>query len=143
MRAVHVLGKGFSPPASATNFGGGAGIELSLAGTVDLSAYAGISFWAKSASASDINVQFGTPDTDPRYCDCLQTGSCYSTHARLVPGVTQVETKYTVRWIDLRQPTYVMAPIPFDPTRVLNIIFGSNGPVPQFDFWIDEVTLVK
>jgi len=143
MRAVHVAGRGFSPPASATNFGGGAGIALSLAGTVDLSAYSGISFWAKSDTRSDINVQFGTPDTDPRYCTCLTSGNCYSTHSQLLIGVSPVETKYTVRWVDLRQPTYVMAPVPFDPTNVLNIIFGSNGPAPQFEFWIDEVTLIK
>ena len=142
-RAVHVLGKGFMPPASATNWGGGAGIALSIVGPVDLSAYAGISFWAKSDSASDIVVQFSTPDTDPRYCTCLATGNCYTTHAQIVTGVSQVERKYTVRWVDLHQPTFTMLPIPFDPSNVLNILFASNGPVPQFDFWIDEITLIK
>jgi hypothetical protein len=147
--AVHVIGKGFMPPPSATNWGGGVGIALSLSGPTtpaptDLSSYSGISFWAKSGSVvSDINVQIGTTDTDPNYCTCVSTNNCYVTHAFLLRAVPQAETKYTVRFAELKQPFYVTNPIPFDPTRVLTIIFASNGPVPYFDYWIDEVSLAK
>jgi len=147
--AVHVLGKGFIGPASATNWGGGVGMALSLGGPAlpaptDLSAFRGISFWAKSGSVvSDISVQISTVDTDPNYCTCAATSSCYATHSFLLSAVPQVEAKYTVRFTDLRQPDYIGAPTPFDPSHVLNIIFSSNGPVQDFDYWVDEISVVK
>jgi len=154
--ALHVAGSGFMGPASATNWGAGAGFSLggaipgglsTGAGTTtqptDVSMYTGISFYAKSANMSDVSVQFSTPDTDPSYCTCQAASLCYTTHAAVVPMIAAAWTQYTVKFADLKQPTYVMAPVPFDPTSLLTINFASNGPVPMFDYWIDEVTLVK
>jgi len=157
MNAVHAAGTGFMGPSSATNWGAGTGFSLGggipgglASGSgmatmpTDVSMYKGISFFAKSAltPGSDISVQFATPDTDPSYCSCATTGLCYTTHFAVVPAVAAAWTKYTVMFADLKQPTYVMAPIPFDPTSLLTINFASNGPLPAFDFWIDDVTLI-
>jgi hypothetical protein len=147
MRAVHVIGKGFMPPLSATNWGGGVGMALSPNGPTDLSEFTGITFLAKSGvigigGVSDINVQIGTTDTDPTYCTCLATANCYNTHSFLLRSVPQGETKYTVRFVDLSQPNFGPH-IPFNPTQVLTIIFSSNGPAPSFDFWIDEIRVSK
>jgi hypothetical protein len=151
--ALHVAGSGFMGPASATNWGAGAGFSLGgqIAGgttgmvtqPTDVSAYTGISFYAKSSMMSDISVQFATPDTDPSYCSCQAANLCYTTHAAVVPMIAAAWTKYTVKFTDLKQPTYTMAPVPFDPTSLLTINFASNGPLPMFDYWVDEVTLVK
>jgi hypothetical protein len=153
VNAVHAAGTGFVGPASATNWGAGTGFSLGggvpgglASGTgmatmpTDVSMYGGISFYAKSAKMSDISVQFATPDTDPSYCTCSTTMLCYTTHTGVVTAVAADWTKYTVKFSELKQPTYVMAPIPFDPTSLLTINFASNGPV-DFDFWIDNVEL--
>jgi hypothetical protein len=153
--AVHVKGSGFMGPASATNWGAGTGFSLGggtpgglMSGSgmattpTDLSAYTGISFMAKSSMMSDISVQFATPDTDPSYCTCATTGSCYSTHFALVTAVAADWTKYTVKFADLHQPMYG-TPVAFDPTSVLTINFASNGPLAMFDYWLDDITLVK
>jgi len=148
-RAVHVFGKGFMGPPSATNWGGGVGMALSFVGPAvsaptDLSAFRGISFWAKSGSGvSDISVQVSTVDTDPTYCRCLATNNCYATHSVLLSAVPQHDTHYTVLWTELKEPSYAPTPVPFDPKHVLNIIFASNGPVPFFDYWVDEISVVK
>jgi hypothetical protein len=153
--AVHVAGSGFIGPPSATNWGGGSGFALAgfTAGglaveggmtrmATDLSAYNGISFYAKSSLASDISVDFATADTSPSYCTCDATGICYAVHSILLRAVPADWTKYTVKFSDLMQPEYVFSPIPLDRTSVLDIDFASNGPVATFDFWIDDVTLI-
>jgi hypothetical protein len=151
--AVHAYGKGFMPPESATNWGGGVGIGLSVlapgdTSTVvgrptDLSAFSGISFWTKNGGIpTDINVMISTTDTDPNYCTCQATNNCYASHSVLITAPPN-ETKITIPFAKLYQPAYVANPIPFNPARALSIIFATNGPVPVFDFWVDEVALVK
>jgi len=153
--AVHVAGSGFVGPASATSWGGGTGFYLGgptpggrtavtavTAMAADVSAYTGISFYAKSSIASDLSVQFPTADTLPDYCTCAASGNCYATHSRLISALAADWTKYTIKFVDLIQPTYVMSPVPFDRTSLVAIDFASNGPVSTFDFWIDDITLI-
>jgi hypothetical protein len=154
--ALHVAGSGFMGPASGTNWGAGSGFALAgfTAGglsaqggmtrmAADVSAYNGISFFAKSSLASDIMVEFPTDDTDPAYCTCDAAFVCYASHYVIVPAVAADWTKYTIKFSDLKQPTYTVSPIPFDRTSLLQIDFDSNGPVDAFDFWIDDVTLIR
>jgi hypothetical protein len=155
--ALHVAGTGFAGGvASATVWGAGVGVALAggttggIAGATnppvmptDLSMYKGLSFYAKSSMMSDVVVQFGNPSTDPSYCTCQAASLCYTGHAKTVTAIAADWTKYTVMFTDLAQPTYVAAPVPFDPTSVLTINFASNGPVAMFDYWIDDVTLVQ
>jgi hypothetical protein len=155
--ALHVKGSGFAG-GTATDmiWGAGSGVALGGSGTggiagaanppvqpTDLSAYKGITFFAKSAMMSDVVVQFSDPDTDPSYCTCQAAGLCYTGHAKTVTALAADWTKYTVLFSELMQPTYVKAPVPFDPTSVLTINFASNGPVAMFDYWIDDITLIK
>jgi hypothetical protein len=151
--AVHAYGKGFMPPESATNWGGGVGIGLSVLAPgdtsavvgrpTDLSAFSGISFWAKNGGIpTEINVMISTTDTDPNYCTCQATNSCYASHSVLVTA-PPIETKIIIPFSKLTQPAYITNPVRFDPTKALSIIFATNGPVPVFDFWVDEVALVK
>jgi|SRR5450432_596447 len=143
---VHVVGRGFMPPASATNFGGGVGLELTPGAPTDLSRFTGISFWAESGPfgdiISDILVEISTTDTDPTYCKCLSAGNCSSSYFFLLKEVPMSESKFTVKWTDLKQ-SGIGTPVRFDPTQVLKIMFASNGPVPYFNYWIDEVSVTK
>jgi hypothetical protein len=154
--AVHVAGSGFIGSPSDVYWGGGTGFRLGgpipggLAGgprmtamPTDVSAYTGISFYAKSSMASDVSVQFPIPDTVPDYCTCRPAGLCYGTHFALIQGLAADWTKYTVKFADLKQPPEIKAPIPFDRVNLLEIDFMSNGPVPMFDFWIDDISLIR
>ena len=81
-------------------------------------------------------------DTEPDYCTCDAASLCYASHRVLVPAVAADWTKYTIKFSDLKQPLYVFSPIPFDRTSLVTVDFASNGPVPAFDFWIDDITLI-
>jgi hypothetical protein len=150
--AVHVVGSGFMPPGSATSYGAGVGMALAAdTQPVDLSMYSGISFYAKSGAVpSEITVAVAITGTVPVWCECVAEG-CYDSHFFLIgtamPGMAAAMplptawTKYTVKWTDLHQSTYGHM-LPFDPTKIVNINFTSNGPVPTFDYWIDEISVV-
>jgi len=153
--AVHFAGAGFQGPASATNWGAGTGFALggSIPGgltygtgltvmATDVSAYTGISFYAKSSMMSDISVQFPTADTTPDYCTCFAANLCYVVHSTVVLAIAADWTRYTIKFADLRQPSYALTPVAFDPSSLLAIDFATNGVVPAFDFWIDDITLI-
>lgn len=141
--AVHVIGSGFMPDLSGQNYGGGVGFSLaSPKGTPgDLSSATGISFWAKSAKGSDIKVAVSTTSTDPTFCICNATG-CYNTHSKVEPAVSAAWTRYTVLWDELAQAPDWGYRAKFDQKAVLTISFVSNGALPAFDFWVDEVSLI-
>ena len=105
----------------------------------DVSAYSGISFYAKSSQRSAISVQFATTDNDPHYCGCSDHGC--AEHSFVVTNVAPDWTQYTVRFSDLRQPAN-FANVPFYSPGLLSIKFADNGNIPQFDFLIDDVTLI-
>jgi hypothetical protein len=143
--AVHVVGSGFMPDQVGQNYGGGVGFSLaSPQGTPgDLSGYAGITFYAKSGKASDlsdIKVAFSTTATDPLFCICNAAG-CFNSHFKILSKVSASWTLYTVKWSELGQADWGYK-APFDPKTVLTINFVSNGALPAFDFWVDEVSLV-
>jgi hypothetical protein len=141
--AVHVVGRGFQPPASATNFGGGVGFELAPELPTDFSSLAGITFSAESGAVgfgpmSDILVEVTTTATDPAYCSCRADGTCGASYSFLMQQVPQSSMPYTIKWSDLQKPS-IGTPVPFDPAQVRKIMFASNGPAPFFDFWIGDV----
>jgi hypothetical protein len=143
--AVHVVGSGFMPDQLGANYGGGVGFSLaSPQGTPgDLSGAAGISFYAKSGKPnepSDIKVAVSTTATDPLFCICNATG-CFNSHFIVIEKASGTWSKHTVLWNDLKQADWGYRTA-FDNKTVLTINFVSNGPVPAFDFWVDEVSLV-
>jgi hypothetical protein len=144
--AVHVVGSGFMPDMAGQNYGGGVGFSLaSPKGTPgDLSGAKGFIFYAKSGKASDlsdIKVVVSTTATDPTFCICNGLG-CYNTHSVVIPKVPAEWSKRTVHWEELMQAPDWGYRASFDPKTVLTINFVSNGPLPAFDFWVDEVSLI-
>jgi hypothetical protein len=143
--AVHVIGSGFMPDQVGQNYGGGVGFSLaSPQGTPgDLSGAKGITFYAKSGKASDpsdIKVAVSTTATDPLFCLCNAAG-CFNSHFKILSKVSPSWQQYTVKWDELVQADWGYK-APFDPKTVLTINFVSNGALPAFDFWVDEVSLV-
>ena len=145
--AVHVVGSGFMPDTTGQNYGGGVGFSLaSPKGTPgDLSGATGFTFFAKSGKSdlSDIKVAVSTTATDPTFCLCNAL-ACYNTHSTVFTKdkVGATWSQLTVKWSDLKQAPDWGYKAPFDPKTVLTINFVSNGALPAFDFWIDEVSLI-
>ena len=157
--ALHVVGTGFAGGvASATIWGAGVGVALGgastggLAGAVnppvmptDLSAFKGLTFMAKrldderrgradAGTRTTESLVLHLPGREPLLHRALQGGH----RALPLPGRSTPSSSPSSP-----SPPYVMAPVPFDPTAVLTINFASNGPLPMFDYWIDDITFIK
>jgi hypothetical protein len=136
-------------------------------GTVDLSAYSGITFWAMAGGTvnNTIQVLFNDINTDPRggICNSADPGSesnCYNGFAEDV-ALTDTLTQYTIDFSSLTQdPTWGYRPDPsvFDVQHVYQVVFevhlptcaasanvkcAGGGPPGAFDFWIDDLYFVN
>jgi hypothetical protein len=139
----------------------------------DLSAYSGLVFWAKAASLDGgvgeqtIHVMVHDWSSDARANECNRSGpnnnetDC-SNGFSLALDLSNTFTRYEVDFSDLQQdPTwgYLSPTNALDLTRVYQIVFEVRTPkcvldrnarcmagdpqTLQFDFWIDDLYLVK
>jgi len=139
--AVHTTGRLNMVHVPAPHWEAGVGLSLATSGNneatpIGVSEYAGISFYAKSSLGSAISVQFATVNTGS-YCYCVASNNC-TEDTLVITNVAPDWTQYTVRFADLLQP----ANFPFDSRGLVTIKFASNGSIPYFDFWIDDVRLI-
>jgi hypothetical protein len=136
---------------------------------IDLHSYVGLLFWAKaSASAQRIQVMVRDQYSDPRGEQCEVSsdggvpspGKCYNDFSTFL-DLTPTFAPYRVNFSDLwRDPTWGAKPSTYAPDRehVYQIAFQVNAPkcvadenatcvsndIPlRFDFWIDDLYLVK
>jgi hypothetical protein len=161
-------GGGDAPPADID-----AGTADTAPGTpTDLSAYSGLLFWAKASSAMDRRIQVllqdGNSDQRGGLCGIRPDGGaegdsseqCYngfSTSIDLSSSFAPYRVDFSEMW---RDPTWGHTPDPYKPDleHVYQIAFQVNAPkcvadknakcvsdhVPlKFDFWIDDLYLVK
>ena len=141
--AIHVSATGITTPTSMPEAGYGAGVGFNLVNTamgedcVDVSAFDGISFWAKgtSGTANSVIFQIVHPGTQPADGmppgDCTVPAQCYL-HPKKNITLTADWTHYTVTWDELTGSTF----------EVTGPILGFNiiTPDTEWDIWIDEVT---
>lgn len=138
-------------------------------GTVDLSAYSGITFWAMAdrTGTQRIRVQLQDRNTDPRgaVCSAMGTGTnadgdCYNGYARVLV-LTDTLTRYSIDFSSLQQdPTWGYRPTPsgLDLQHVYQLIFqvdvpscsvesnakcAGGAPSVTFDLWIDDLYFVN
>jgi hypothetical protein len=135
-------------------------------GSVDLSSYSGITFWAMGdpAGARTIQVMFTDAHTDPRggicnYVDSNSPDYCYNGFATTI-ALTDTFARYTVDFASLKQnPSWGYRPDPdvFDVQHVYELIFQIDAPIcyqnemcvggapppVTFDFWIDDLYFVN
>ncbi|HEY2510458.1 MAG TPA: hypothetical protein VGI39_06370 [Polyangiaceae bacterium] len=135
--AAHTSGKGF------TARGAGVGFDLdNPAGnraTYDLSAYKGLTFWAKSATAFHMYVNFPDKDTDPAGGVCTK---CNDSWGKGI-DITAAWAQYTVTFAELGTDGIgAPAPAGFDPAHVYSIEFHA-APNAVFDYWVDDISLSK
>lgn len=134
---------------------------------VDLTAYAGITFWARAGSpgARRMRVQVNDVNTDPRGGICQDKDDSASTYCYNAFGV-EVDLTDTFRRYTLDFSTFTQRggwgyhpPDGIDWTRVFTLAFemdlpscvrsatsmcpGTGAPTLSFDFWIDDLYFVN
>jgi hypothetical protein len=142
MTAAHISGSGF------TDFGAGLSFSGWLA-CVDVSAFAGISFWAKGGPGTGTTLARGPrlnllmPETLPAEFGgtCMSTCNDYHNSEVLL---TEQWKQYFITWSLFSQ--YGFGPtVPFDNKKLLgfNLVFLGTNTGTAFDFWLDNVQLFK
>jgi hypothetical protein len=135
-------------------------------GSVDLSTYSGVTFWAKGdpTGVRTIQVKLQDVHTDPRggFCndaDSTNPDACYNGFSTTI-ALTSSFAQYTIDFLSLQQdPRWGYRPHPdaldaqhvyqlafeiFPPACYLNeMCVGGSPPPVSFDFWIDDVYFVN
>jgi hypothetical protein len=150
--SLHYTGTGIKSP---TNGGFGAGLVWGLlpasTNCVDVSAFDGVTFWAKLGTAATANTKVyfkvATPETNASKAleatgigDCAGPTGCYNPPNKIIT-LTSTWTQYAVKWSDLtggslpgsKKPTWV--------NLAQQLVWTSDGP--DFDLSIDEVAFYK
>jgi hypothetical protein len=125
---------------------------------VDLTGYAGITFWGRSDTSSTVDVQFPDVDTDPAGGRCGQDDAsadqCYDHYEQPASFAPQWQ-QFTVYFGGLHQAGapfawgYTPASGSFDPSQVYGMQFSvasgtlSSGAALQADLWIDDIYLIQ
>jgi hypothetical protein len=103
---------------------------------IDVSAFDGLAFWAKSGTAGkQVNVSFVVPETNPQGApggDC--TASCYN-HPSKTITLTDQWAPYTVKFSE------AIAGMAKVQGRVQELLWTT--PDKDFDFYLDEVGFYK
>lgn len=125
-----------------TSWGASAGVNFCDATpkeAVNLSAYTGISFWAKrnSGTVEQITVAFPNVNTDPDGGICT---TCNDDHGLKI-CLSNTWTQYTIYFSQLTQEGFGSPQTSFPPTQVYGIAFKVPANV-SFDFSIDEISFV-
>ena len=157
-RALHAQWKG------CTGWGAGIAADLNagmnLDGTLytgpkvayDVHSYTGVTFWAMAAANSDVNVRVAVPQiatltlADGGQCDDADGGAgrCGDHWGESVTLPAGSWARVTVRFADAAfHPQGSGTPIPWDPTDVTGVQIQSVDASQTYDFWIDDVYLVR
>ena len=102
----------------------------------NVSAYTGLSFYAKGTPSALQVIVATTDDVAPMYGGTC-AGACLSNHVDITLNATQW-TLYQVPFSQLTYGTYL-----FNPARVLTIDFQAQNPTAgtlSADFWIDDLS---
>ena len=150
-RAIHTTGGPF------TGYGSGFGTNLAMgdATLYDLSGYKGISYWAKSGSATaqdKIIVRFGTVWTDPRGGKCAKdkTDPNYGDKTKCDDDFAVSDTlttewkQYTHAFSDFMQEDWGLHPADMAfPAKEVYAIKFAQAPGKAFDIWLDDIAFTK
>lgn len=120
----------------------GAGVNLiDPKGPHDLSAYKGISFWAKKGETSTGKVRLKIPDvnTDEDGKVCSECFNDFGTDLQL----TTAWTKYAIPFASMSQQVGWGSPRPaaLETGKIYGIQWQVNTPGESYEIWIDDVEL--
>ncbi|APR77992.1 Hypothetical protein A7982_03339 [Minicystis rosea] len=108
-------------------------------GPHDLSAYKGISFWAKSNSPTRVRVKLPDGNTDPEGKVCTACFNDFGMDLELTP----TWTKYTIPFGSASQLAGWGAPHPasVERTKMYGVQWQVNTPGAAYDVWVDDIEL--
>jgi hypothetical protein len=109
----------------------------------DARKYAGITFWARSGSATPLAVRMVIPtaDTDPDGKTCVDAGGGCSDHFGKNFVASSQWTKFVVRFAELAQAGWGHKVETFDARTVYGVEFQFGVGV-EFDCWVDDVSFL-
>ena len=121
-------------------WGSGVGTDFAAAkASYDASAYTGITFWARAATALSLIVVLPDVDTAPQGNLCT---SC-DHHYNKAVSVTTSWQRFTVRFADLvLEPGTVPAPTAFKPKEIVSLQLRL-APGQTYDVFLDDIAFVK
>ncbi len=150
-RAMRVTGTGFS------NWGAGFGFAFKsvqtdagyTSGPYDISAYRGVTFWARAGESSITAIRLGIGDQwnvpQGGHCEATELSgptACYDNFGSSV-ALSTIWKRYTVLFGELQQRSFGMPRPALDVTAAHLIEFNIPPSAPVFDIWIDDVALFK
>jgi hypothetical protein len=132
---------------------------------IDLTAYAGVTFWARAESPGSrlVRVQVNDVSTDPRGGICRgqdgSTSDCYNAFGTVIE-LTETFRRYTLDFSLFKQKSAwgYHPPSGIDWTRIYSLAFeltlpncvvsetvmcAGGGPMLRFDIWIDDLYFVN
>jgi hypothetical protein len=140
--AAHVQGTGFE------SWGVGLSYQSWIGGCVDLSAFTGVSFWARGGPGTGdtvfatLSVDIPIPATQQDTYGGECTVNCLDHYKHLVE-LTEEWQEFTIEWSALAQTGWG-TPADFTPERVQSIQFAMSGAAGgrDFDWWLDNIQLL-
>jgi hypothetical protein len=114
---------------------------------VDISAFTGISFWAKGGPGTGTTLASGPlvnllmPTTLPTQFGGDCTVGC-NDYYNVQPTLTEQWKKYSFTWSQFSQMGFG-TPVPFTNKNVvgLSFVFLGTPAGTAFDFWVDDIEL--
>ena len=135
--AMHTYGTFSIDGAIGCSLNGSTSDLVEVPRAYSVSAYTGLSFYAKGTPAALQVIVATTDDVAPTYGGTCASGACISNHANITLSST-TWTLYQVPFSQLASGTYL-----FNPARVLTIDFQAQNPTSgtlSADFWIDDLS---
>jgi hypothetical protein len=116
---------------------------------VDVSAFAGMSFVMKSATASSLIFKVQNSYSQPACGKCTEIGvignECYSGYVKTIALRANDTTPLVVHWTDLTQQLWGYRPpgtVLFDPRDLISVAFAFDVNI-DFDVCLDDVKFVR
>jgi len=137
---IHTAGSGY------TMWGSGFGFDIFVDGEgknlYDVSAYAGITFWARSETAMALTVAFPDVNTSGQLPPSRKLCTSCDHHWLTSVSMSTDWKRFTVLWTDLRlEGGTVPTPTEFAATQVVSMQWRvATGSV--YDYWIDDIAFV-
>lgn len=137
---LHTAGSGY------TEWGSGVGFDLAVSGedktVYDASAYAGITFWARSSTAMLLTVAFPDVNTTGLLPEGVKKCTVCDHHWVASVSMTTNWKRFTVLWTDLYlEPGTEPEPTEFAVSELASIQFRVAASA-VYDYWIDDVAFV-
>ncbi|HEY8924039.1 MAG TPA: carbohydrate binding domain-containing protein [Polyangia bacterium] len=149
-KAIRVTGSGWTDWGAGFGFDFHYDLGVSKEVAYDVSAYKGMTFWARIGEMSVNTVRFGIGDQwsrpDGGHCDLTLTSgatACYDTFGSSVTLTTSWQ-RFVLPFDHLQQRGFGWPePNGLETTTAMNVEFAIPPSSPVFDIWIDDIALYK